>query len=59
MYAIRSRSGRYCYSRMGDSFPLEKRTFARPDVAKAIGDDSLMTSGFDFVIPSEELGRTK
>ena len=40
----------------GRFLSARETNFARPDVAKAIGDDSLMTSGFDFVIPSEELG---
>ena len=30
MYGIRSRSNWYCYSRMGDSFLLEKRTLLAP-----------------------------
>ena len=40
----------------GRFLSARETNFARPDVAKAIGDDSLITSGFDFVIPSEELG---
>ena len=41
----------------GGRFVASRETnFARPDVARAVGDDSLITSGFDFVVPMETLG---
>ena len=40
----------------GQSVSARETNFARPDVARESGIESLMTSGFDFAVPSELLG---
>ena len=40
----------------GQSVSARETNFARPDVARESGIESLLTSGFDFAVPSELLG---